>query len=320
MAAATTTTVEQPGMAAGGQGIPMAQSGPSQGTQAGGAGYAQTTYTQTTYPQQGYQQQQGYQHGGQQQQGGFMGGGPFQQMPQALMGNPAKSGDNPALAEWVQQPEEPTAVESCNTCLVVFAVLCATASTILCGLAGSFTIGEAPGWQLALSATVITAVGVVFFEILKRLWANTTVDESINGIFINVLSHASIRAVAVRALATTHVELKKAECALRDAEVIVVVVLSIIGAILSGIAAVYYDVYGFKVLAIIAAYFNGLVVGLLVLFEIAENAKRTAAQKLEDQLRRNNLVADFLRADPGRKHTLLQDRVEALAGDRKSVV
>lgn len=304
------------GMGGGGQGIPMTSS-PPQYTQQQQQAYATTQpqYQQSTTQQPHHQQGQ---HGGMQGVQSQMNQGMqqvnqgFQTMMQApgqMMGMSGGKGDGPALAAMMMQPEEPTSVESCHMFLTVFIPLCAVASTILAGLAGSFTIGEGVGWRLALSATVITAVGVVGFELMKRLVANTSLNDAENAMGIAVLAHANIRAVAVKALAQTHWEVKKAEFNLRDAEIFTVVALGLVAAILSGVSAVFYDI---RSIAIISAFFNALAGGFVVTFEILANGKKQACQRLEEQLRRNNLVADFLRADAGRKHMLLQDRVEAL--------
>ena len=61
-------------------------------------------------------------------------------------------------------------------------------------------------------------MGVVGFEIIKRLFANTSVEDAENTMGIAVLANASIRAAAVRALAITYWEMKKGEFILRDME------------------------------------------------------------------------------------------------------
>jgi len=227
------------------------------------------------------------------------------QMPNLMSKHP----EAPALAVAIQQPEEPTPIEGFNCFLAVFIPLCALASMILLAIAGSTTIPVGSEWRLSISATIITAVGVVLFTVLKRMFANESQQEAENALGIAVLAHANIRAVAVRALAAQHREIKVAEGLVRDTEVILILLVALPASILSGISSVFA---GLVSVSIIAAYLNAVAAALSVMYEAKANALRISAQRLEEQLKRNSLVAEFLRADASKKHSLLQDRVEAL--------
>jgi len=222
----------------------------------------------------------------------------------------AKTPDAPSLLVALQQPDEPNGVEGCNIFFAVMIPLCALTSLILLAIASSSTIPTDAQWRLAISATIVTAVGVVGFTVFKRMWANETQQDAENALGIAVLAHANIKAVAVRALAAHHRELKVTESATRDMEVVLVLIVGTAAAILAGVPAV---LPGLIAVSVVAAYFNAVAAVLSIMFEVKENSLRVSAQRLEEQLKRNSLVAEFLRADAGKKHTLLQDRVEALS-------
>ena len=295
----------------GGQGLPPSQS-PAQQTTTG------VPPSQTQQPQPPFQQQQ--QPPFQQQQYPPQYQQPYYQQPYPQQPGPfptaeqlarmGKNPDAPSLAVALQQPAEPAPMESLNLFFAIFIPLCAFASLILLAIGGSTTISADSAWRLNISATVLSAVGVMFFTVLKRMFANESQQDAENALGIAVLSHANIRAVAVRALAMQHYEIKKAETAVRDVEVIVILIVITPAIILSGIATVFQGSYS---LSIVAAYFDAVAASLTILFEAKESALRISAQRIEEQLKRNSLVAEFLRADAGKKHTILQDRVESLS-------